>query len=97
MDNDALMIESSGMAVTKIQIQYRQCSIRDRMLIRPTLEQALDDYARYQIKLLKEGVITSEKDLAEMKHIREEIDKAGETQQLLEGIARFVAFVAVRV
>ena len=97
MDNDALMIESSGVALTNIQIKYRQSSIRDRMLIRPTLEQVLDDYAKYQIKLLKEGVITSKDDLSEMKQIREEIDKAGESQQLLEAIARFVSFVAIRI
>lgn len=97
MDNDAQMIEASGAALTTMQIKYRQSTIRDRMLIRPTLEQALNDYAQYQIRLLKEGVITTENDLSEMKNIREEIDRAAETQQLLEAIARFIAFVAIRI
>jgi hypothetical protein len=67
------------------------------MLIRPTLEGILDDYAKYQIKLLKEGVIVSDEDLSEMKQIRDEIDEAAKTQQLIQAIARLSAFVALRV
>jgi hypothetical protein len=97
MDNDALMIEKAGSALTSIQVKYRQSSIRDRMLMRPTLEELLDDYTDYQIKLLKEGVITTEEDLAEMEEIRNKIDQAAKTQQFIEAIARLIAFIAIRV
>jgi hypothetical protein len=97
MDNDASMIESLGLALTSLQIKFRGSSIRDRMLIRPTLEGVLDDYAEYQIRLLKEGVIVSDEDLSEMKQIRDEIDEAAKTQQLIQAIARLSAFVALRV
>jgi len=97
MDNDAKMIQSSGMALTTIQIKYRASSIKNRILLRPTLEQALNDYAQYQIRLLKEGIISTEDDVSEMNELRDEIEKAGKSQQLIEGIARFIGFVAVRI
>ena len=97
MDSDSLMIQKAGLALTSIQVKYRQSSIRDRMLIRPTLEGLIDDYTNYQIRLLKEGVITTKEDLSEMKEIRNSIDSAAETEQFIQAIARFIAFIAIRV
>ena len=67
------------------------------MLIRPSLEEVLSDYSTFQLKLLKEGVITTNEDITDMQNIRNEIYDAAEEQELIEGVARLIAFIAVRI
>lgn len=97
MDNDAKMLEEMGQAVVAMQLKYRAAPLRDRMTLKPTLEELLADYARYQVKLLKEGTISTDADVAEAASIRAEIEKAAKTEALLKAVARTVAFVALRV
>ena len=96
-DNDAKMLEGMADAITSLQVKYRAASLSDRMLMRPTLEQLLSDYVQYQIRLLKEGVITTDADLADMKDIQREIDEAASSQKLLTALASAVAFVATKI
>lgn len=96
-DNDAKMLEILGDALTSLQVKYRASNLADRMLLRPTLEQLLHDYVAYQIRLLKEGVITTDEDLQEMKSIQQDIDRAASQQKLIASLARTVAFVATKI
>ena len=97
MDNDSIMLESLGATLTDIQIKFRNSSLKERMLIRPSLEEVLSDYSTFQLKLLKEGVITTNEDITDMQNIRNEIYDAAEEQELIEGVARLIAFIAVRI
>lgn len=97
MDDDAKMLEEMGQAVIAMQLKYRAAPLRDRMALKPALEELLDDYAKYQVRLLKEGTITGAEDLAEIARIREEIDKAARAEALLKAVARTIAFVATKV
>lgn len=96
MDNDAKMLELMGNALTDLQVKYRESPLKDRMIMKPTLEELLKDFASYQIALLKEGVITTDEDLDEMRNIKKEIDKAAKAQQLAQAIAKTIAFVATK-
>ncbi len=96
-DNDAQMLEKMAHAIVALQLKYRASNLADRLLLRPTLEQLLTDYAAYQVRLLKEGVITTDEDLTEMAAIRTLIDKAAEKQKLIAALARTVAFVARKI
>lgn len=95
-DNDSKMIEELGVALTSLQIQYRASSISDRMKLWPDLRKALANYNKCQVKLLDDGVVVTDEDLAEMAEIRSDIDKAAETQQLIEAAVRVAAFIAAR-
>lgn len=97
MDNDAKILEEMGHAVVDMQVKYRSSPLKDRMLLKPALEELLNDYAKYQVKLLKEGTISTEADLAEAQSIRADIDKAAKTEALLKAVARSIAFVALKV
>lgn len=97
MDNDALMLEKLGDALTRLQVKYRAAGLSDRMLMRPSLEELLSDYTAYQLKLIKEGVISTDADLAEMEDIRQQINQAADTQQLMAAIAKTIAFAALKV
>ena len=96
-DNDAVMLKQIGNAITDLEVKFRGASLQDRVVIRPSLEELLNDYADYRLRLLKEGVITTDKDLAEMKQIRAKIDAAAQKQELIKAIARTVAFIATKV
>ena len=97
MDRDTQMLQEMGNAVITLQMKFRNSPLADRMAIKPALEELLSDYADYQIRLLKEGIITSEQDLAEMADIRQEIEQAAEKEALLKAIGKTIAFVAVKI
>jgi recombinational DNA repair protein RecT len=97
MDRDTQMLQEMGNAVITLQMKFRNSPLADRMAIKPALEELLSDYADYQIRLLKEGIITSEQDLAEMADIRQEIDQAAKKEALLKAIGKTIAFVAVKI
>ena len=54
-------------------------------------------YVLYQAFLLKQGTISTGEDIAEMKDIKEEVDKAAATQELVAAITRFAVFIASKV
>jgi hypothetical protein len=96
-DNDALMLEQSDGALTVLMVKFRMASIDDRATMRPSLMKLIDDSADFRLRLVKEGVITTEDDLKEMGKIRDEIDAAGSKQALLLAIARTAAFIATKI
>ena len=96
-DNDAVMLQQMGDAITDLEVKFRAASLEDRMAMRPAIEQLLNDYADYRLRLLKEGVITTRDDLVEMKQIQAQIDAAASKQDLIKAIARTAAFVATKI
>ncbi len=96
-DNDAVMLKQMGDAVTDLEVKFRASSLGDRVAMRPSLEELVNDYANYRLRLLKEGVITTDADLEEMKQIQRQIAAAAQKQDLIKAIARTVAFVATKI
>lgn len=97
MDRDALMLQKMGNALIDLQVKYRNSSLSERMALKPALEELLNDYAEYQLRLIKEGVITTEEELKEMEEIQEEIDQAAKVEDMLKAIAKTIAFIATKV
>ena len=97
MDNDTKMIREIGEAVIALQVKYRSSGLRDRMAMKPALEELLYDYADLQMRLIKEGVITTDEDLEEMEDIKNEIERAAKQEALLKVMARTIAFIATKV
>ena len=97
MDNDTKMIQEMGEALIDLQVKYRSSSLTDRMSMKPALEEVLEDYANLQMRLIKEGVITTNEDLEEMAEIKQEIEEAAKKEALLKAIARTIAFIATKV
>jgi hypothetical protein len=97
MDKDAKMLQEVGDAVVDLAVKYRSSGLRDRMALKPALEELLEDYTEYQLRLLKEGVITTNEDLKEMAEIKKEIDRAAKLETFLAVIARTIAFIATKI
>jgi hypothetical protein len=97
MDPDTLMLQLMGSALTALQVKFKLSSIDDRADLRPQLMEAMQNFAAYQMKLLKDEVVTTQADLDDMKAIRDEIDAAGDKQSTLMAIARVVGFISARI
>ncbi len=96
MDNDKQMLKEMGDALTNLQIKYREADLATRMTLKPSLDELTRDVNNYQLRLLKEGVISTGEDLKEMTKIKKAVDEAASKQQLAEAIARTIEFVAGR-
>lgn len=97
-DNDEIVLEDAKEAVFALDKGYRR-AVANRDLdtmaeLKPQVDQAFDRYSQARLNLLKEGVLASDEDIAEMRRIRAEIDQAATTQVLVEGAIRFIAFIA---
>jgi hypothetical protein len=97
MDNDTQMLKELGDAVIALQVKYRNSPLAERMALKPALEELLSDYSNYQLRLLKEGVITNQEDLDEMANLKQEIDQAAEKEALLKAIGKTIAFIALKI
>jgi hypothetical protein len=97
MDNDTQMLKEMGDAVVALQVKYRNSPLAERMALKPALEELLSDYTNYQLRLLKEGVITNQEDLDEMANLKQEIDQAAEKEALLKAIGKTIAFIALKI
>ena len=97
MDNDTQMLKELGDAVIALQVKYRNSPLAERMALKPALEELLSDYTNYQLRLLKEGVITNQEDLDEIANLKQEIDQAAEKEALLKAIGKTIAFIALKI
>lgn len=97
MDNDAEMLKRMGNQITDLQVKYRALPLGELMVVHPALMQLLEEYARYQAKLLMIGIITTEDDLKEIKEIKKSVDSAAGTMDLLAAIGKLISFIVVRV
>lgn len=97
MDNDAEMLKRMGNQITDLQVKYRALPLDEQMAVHPALKQLLEEYARYQAKLLMIGIITADPDLTEIREIKKSVDKAADKMDLLAAIGKLVSFIAVRV
>ncbi len=93
-DNDAAMLRAMGDAITDLQVQYRAATLEDQALLGPKLRELLSDYGEYQARLLKDGTITTDEELAEMREIAKSISDAADRQGMLIAIAKLIALIA---
>ncbi len=93
-DNDSNALKAAADAVTIIDMRYRAASINDKIIMKPQRDAAYDAYSKARLKLLEDGVIATDEDVAELEAIRAEIAQAAETQALMIGAARLIAALA---
>ena len=97
MDNDAKMLKKLGSQITNLQVKYRGLSLDEQMSIQPALVQLLEEYGRYQAKLVMIGIITTEDDLKEIQKLKRGVDEAGSKIDMLAAIGKLISFIVVRV
>ena len=93
-DTDSLTLKEASNAVLEIDVQYRGLdNIDDMEDLKPVRDEAFDKYSMARLKLLKDGVITDQKDVDEMKALRGEIERAADVQALIIAAGRLAIFL----
>jgi hypothetical protein len=97
-DNDLIVLEDARDAAFGLEKEFRRAirngDMATALQLKPTVEEAVDALSQARLNLLKEGVLATDADVAEMRRIKAEIDQAANTQQLIEGAIRFAGFLA---
>jgi hypothetical protein len=97
-DNDEIVLEDAKEAAFTLDKAYRRAvlaaDLDTMMQLKPQVDGAYDRYSEARLNLLKEGVLATDDDIAQLRHIRAEIDQAATTQTLIEGAMKFAAFIA---
>ena len=97
MDNDAKMLKRLGNQITNLQVKYRGLSLDEQMSIQPALVQLLEEYGRYQAKLVMIGIITTDDDLTEIQKLKKSVDDTANKIDMLAAIGKLISFIVVRV
>lgn len=96
-DNDALVLEDANDAAFTLAKAYRKAlnnNDLDAMVsLKPQVDAAFEAYSNARLKLLEEGVIATDADVAAMRRIKGDIDQAAGTQQLLAGAAQLIGLL----
>lgn len=90
LDRDMLVLRDAGNAVTEIDIRYRVGDINVKRELRDAREQAFAAYSLARLALLRDGILTTEKDLEDMRDLKRQIDEAGDTQDLIVAVLQLV-------
>ena len=93
-DTDASFLKVAGDTVVNIDVQYRLASYEQQAAMRDDRDSAFAAYAMARNKLLAQGVIATEADIAEMRAIAEEVEQAADTASLLRSIAKVVLILS---
>lgn len=96
-DNDALVLEDANDAAFMLAKAYRKAlnnNDLDAMAsLKPQVDAAFDAYSNARLRLLQEGVLATDADVAAMRRIKGDIDQAANTQQLLAGAVQLIGLL----
>ncbi|MGD8588909.1 MAG: hypothetical protein PVG22_08780 [Chromatiales bacterium] len=93
MDTDLEIMKSAASAATEIDVKYRVATFADKIKLKPERDKAFNAYAQARLKLLEDGMISTEADLQTMQEIKTEVQQARDTQTLILGIGKLVGFL----
>ena len=97
-DYDINVLEESKEVAFALDKAYRRAVMNadlDTMTeLKPRVDEAYDSYSKARLRLISQGTVATEQDLAELRRIRGEIDRAATTQSLILGAIEFIAFLA---
>lgn len=93
MDNDLIVLKQAQSALFAIDVKYKMSGFNEKKKLIKARDAAFSAYALERLELLEEGVKCTQQDIDEMKEIRDEIEKAADTQTLLEAIFRLTSIL----
>lgn len=98
-DTDQIVLDEAKESAFILDKAYRRAirngDIDAVMELKPKVEEAYNEYSSARLKLLEEGVITTDEDVKEMRLIRAEIDEAADTQQLIAAAMKLISKLKV--
>jgi hypothetical protein len=97
-DYDLIILEDAKDAAFALDKAYRRALLDgdlDTMTeLKPKVDAAYDSYSSARLRLISQGTVATDQDVAELRRIRGEIEEAATTQSLILGAIEFIAFLA---
>ncbi len=95
MDNNDLILEAASSVIETIGLKYELADINEKEELEPKYQEALSAYSEARRKLFEREVICDAGDVQEMNEIRQEIENAAKTENLITALTRLIGFFVV--
>ena len=93
-DLDGQVLRAAGNAVIELDVRYRLASFTEQMELGPERDRAFNAYAFARINLIRNGIVTTEQDVAEMQALQQQMQEAADKAALLAVAAKIAARLA---
>ena len=93
-DTDTETMRAANAAVLDIDIRYREADFAAKRELKSARDAAFNTYSAARANLMAEGVISTDDDVAEMEALRQEVNEAADTQQLIIASGRLIGAMA---
>lgn len=94
MANDnKLALRTLTSTMEEIDIRYMEAEVADKLAMKDELDEAFLAFSRARLRLLQNRVLCNSSCLEKIKEIRQEVEDAANSQQLIKGIIRLVSFL----
>ena len=93
MDYDELALGQIANAVILVDKRYRKADFITKLKLKKKRDELFNAYRKARLVLLKEGMVSSKKDVEKIKELRKKIAHARQTQTLIEGAKALALFL----
>jgi len=94
MPTNAEVLSQLDLIRTNLQVLIDNSGLRDRKELQPQLDKANEAYDAFQAKVIAGGIVVSDADMQEMSQIKQDVDAAAQKEEIVNAIAKVVAFMA---
>lgn len=92
-DDNKLALRTLTSTMEEIDIRYMEAEVADKLAMKDELDEAFLAFSRARLRLLQNRVLCNSSCLQKIKEIRQEVEDAANSQQLIKGIIRLVGFL----
>ena len=93
-EQDKKFVKETEELLDSLNLSYELENDAGKWQLEPQIETAITKWAQARIKLLKEGTLAKDTDMAELRRIKGVIDQAADTQALIIGAVQLVALLS---
>lgn len=92
-DDNKLALRTLTSTMEEIDIRYMEADVADKLAMKDELDEAFLAFSRARLRILQNRVLCNSSCLQKIKEIRQEVEDAANSQQLIKGIIRLVGFL----
>ncbi|PSB25522.1 hypothetical protein [Stenomitos frigidus] len=93
-DSNTLFLQTASAVMNELDIRYMEADLDGKMQLKDDLDKAMMTFSEIRCRLLESEVICTPEDVAQMQHLRQEVNKAGTVQSVLSTMVRLTRFFA---
>ena len=82
--------------MNELEIQYLEAEFDEQVQLKENLDQAMSDFSRAKLAILKNAVTCTAEDIRQMKQLQQQVSNAPSLTQIVSTIVSFASFVRSR-